>query len=182
MYLVSYCPGISGRKRITMKKLHSTNNVYQDLADAMFNPVASSGELTFQKLLECLEKFLEVLSPFKGDDMIDVPVSIIGKRGGKPVEMYLRWLGCPIELAVNNNDEEVVEFVDTFGYPARALIEMVKAMPEDYRKFPAYAGVSFEEGGATERYLLEGVDCSIDTDFPIGEKYTVYLPKITIRL
>lgn len=165
-----------------MKKINSNNDSYHELIDKMFNPVASSGMLTFQKLLECLEKFLEALSPFKAEDMIDVPVSIIGNGGGKKVEMYLRWLCCPIELAVNNNDEEVVEFIDTFGYPARALIEMVKAMPEEYRRFPAYAGVSFEEGGATERYLLEGVDCSIDTDFPIGEDYTVYLPKITIRL
>lgn len=165
-----------------MKKINSNNDSYHELIDELFNPVASSGALTFQKLLDILEKFLEALSPFKGDDMIDIPVSIIGTRGGEPVEMYLHWLGCQIGLAINSKDTEGADFIDTFGYPVSALIEMVKALPEDYRQFPAYAEVSFEEGGATERYLIEGVDASIDTNFPLGEEYCVFLPKIKIRL
>ena len=161
-----------------MLKLNSNATI----VDKIFsNPTASSGTLTFQKLLDVLEKFLEVMLPVKGNDMIDIPVLIMGNRAGKPVEMYLHWLGCPIELGIDSKDKTVTEFIDTFGYPAASLISMIRALPEEYRQFPAYVCVS-EDGDKTEKYLIEDVKASIDTDFPIGEEYTVYLPKIVIRL
>ena len=119
------------------------NNTTPIAYDIINNPVASSGKLTFSKILGVLLDIQEKFSGFCPEDLPDIPVDIRGEHG---TVLSFESIGH-VEL-------EFDVFYEEYGSPSLAAV--IAAVQQEDPDTPAFVGVSGSQRVAPATVGLDG--------------------------